>query len=448
MTRENWGSRFGFLMATAGFSIGLGTIWRFPYLLGQNGGGAFLAVYLVLAVFIGIPLFTAEISLGRKTQLTPIAGMRKLVGGRKSLWTLIGWLGVLAAFLIMSYYQLLMGWIVAYFVKTASGQFVGASTQQIQEAYTSFVSDPATVLQYTAFVVLIHGLIVTRGVQGGLEKANKWLLPLLWILLVLLAARSLTLPGAMAGVRWYLWPDPSKVTASAVLAALGQAFYSIGVGMAAAFVYGSYMDPADSDVPGGATLVVVALTITAVIAGLAIFPALFAFGLEPNGGPGLVFVTMTNLFARIPAGPLVGGIFFFLVFLAGLTSGIALLEALAASLMDSLGLSRQLTVWGSLALIFLAGIPSALAFGPWSGVRLFGRNIFELVDFVSGNILLSAGGLLIALYTAVVWGFDAFQRETNLGARRLRVFDSWRPFVRFVVPAAVVLVLLRGLGLL
>ncbi|MGH7702289.1 MAG: sodium-dependent transporter [Gemmatimonadales bacterium] len=448
MTRENWGSRFGFLMATVGFSIGLGTIWRFPYLLGQNGGGAFLAVYLVLAVFIGIPLFTAEISLGRKTQLTPIAGMRKLAGGRKSLWTLIGWLGVLAAFMIMSYYQLLMGWIVAYFVKTVAGRFAGASPGEIQQAFTSFVSDPGPVLLYTAFVVLIHGLIVTRGVQGGLEKANKWMLPLLWILLVLLAAGSLTLPGAMAGVRWYLWPDPSKVTAAAVLAALGQAFLSIGVGMAAAFVYGSYMDPADSDVPGGATIVVAALTITAVIAGLAIFPALFAFGLEPNGGPGLVFVTMSNLFARIPAGPLVGGVFFFLVFLAGLTSGIALLEALAASLMDSLGLSRRLTVWGSLALIFLAGIPSALAFGPWSGVRLFGRNIFELVDFVSGNILLSAGGLLIALYTVAVWGFDAFQRETNVGARRVRVFRSWKPLVTLVVPAAVVLVLLRGLGIL
>lgn len=445
--RETWASRFGFVMATVGFSVGLGNIWRFPYLTGENGGGAFLVVYLGLAVLIGIPLFTAEVSLGRRTQLTPIAGMRSLTGGGPSPWNLIGWLGVLAAFLILSYYQLIMGWILAYLVRAVGGGFGGASLVDAGEAFSAFVSDPGPVLAYTAGMLALIGWIVSRGLRRGVELAAKWLMPILFCFLLLLAIGSATFEGAGAGLRWYLQPDFSVVDAGVVLTALGQVFYSIGVGMAAAFTYGSYLDPGDSDIPGSAATIVGFDTLAAFLAGLVMFPALFAFGLAPDVGPGLLFVSMSSLFAQAPGGSLVGALFFFLVLIAGLTSGLALVEALTATMMDSLGWERKRSLWALLALVFAAGTPSALSFGPWSDVRPFGMDLFTLVDFVSGSVLLTAGGLLIAFYTAYVWGFDAFRRTTNEGAGRVRVSGAWRPFIRWVIPIAVAAVALSSVGL-
>ncbi len=447
MARESWGSRFGFLMATAGFAIGLGNLWRFPYLTGMNGGGAFLVIYLVLAVFIGIPLFTAEISLGRKTQLTPIAGMRKLTGTWKSPWNLVGWLGVLAVFMIETYYGVVMAWVLVYFFKTSTGQFVGASPPEVEAAYATLVADPLLVLLCMAAVFFLVGLIVTRGLRAGVERVAKWLMPVLFVFLIVLAIRSLSFPGAMAGLRWYLAPDWSEVNASVVLAALGQVFFSIGVGMAAAFAYGGYLHPTKSDVPGNAVIVVGFDTLAAFTAGLVMFPALFAFGLQPDVGPGLLFVTMTNVFARAPAGALIGGLFFLLVFVAGITSVFAVMEALTATVMDSLGLGRKQALWGLIGLVFIAGVPSALSFGPWSEVRLFGLNIFGLVDFVSGNVVLTLSGLMLALYIAFAWGFERFQRETNVGAHGVKVFTSWKPLIKYVIPAAVALVLISSLGL-
>jgi neurotransmitter:Na+ symporter, NSS family len=448
MPRESWASRFGFITATVGFSIGLGNIWRFPYITGVNGGGAFLLIYLALALLIGIPLFTAEISLGRKTQLTPIPGMLKLTGRRFSPWNLIGWFGIAAALLIMSYYQLIMGWILAYLFKMAGGGFAGASQAEIGSYFSDLVADPVVVLLHATVMMLIVAVIVAQGLRRGAERAAKLLMPILFVLLVVLGIGGLTLPGAMEGVRWYLAPDFSAVDGSVVLAALGQVFYSIGVGMAAAYVYGSYLNPRESDVPGGAVTIVGFDVLAAVLAGFVMFPALFAIGISPDVGPGLVFVTMPNLFAQVPAGTAVGASFFFLLLIAGLTSGIALTEALTASLMDSFRLTRRTAVGLSVGLIFALGVPSALGFGPWTGVQLFGRSIFDFVDFLSGNVLLTVGGLLIALYTAISWGFAEFQRESNVGAGRVRVFASWAPFIRYLIPLAVFVVLVSSLGLL
>ncbi len=447
MTRESWSSRFGFLVALAGFAIGPGSVWRFPYLVGMHGGGVFLLLYLALAVLIGIPLYTAEISLGRKSQLGPIPGMRKLTRAG-SPWVLIGWLGVLSAFMILSYAQVIMGWVIAYMVKIGAGQIAGSTRAQVEQAYGGFISAPGPVLSYTALQIMLLGLVVTRGVQKGIERANRLVLPFRFFFLVLLAIGGLTLPGAMAGVRWYLWPDFSKLDAGTVLAALGQVFYSLGIGMAGSFVYGSYLHPTESDVPGGAAVVTASVAFASFLSGMVMFPALFAFGLEPNVGPGLLFVTMASLFAVLPGGSILGGLFFFLVFLAGFTASIGLLEALTASAMDSFKLGRNRAVWLVLGLLFLAGIPSALSFGPWSEVHLFGLNLFGLIDFVSSNIFLGLGALLMALYAGWAWGFEGFQRETNVGAKRVRVFDAWRPFVRYLIPIAVVLVVLGGLGVL
>jgi len=445
--RESWGSQLGFILAAIGFSVGLGNIWRFPYLTGRNGGGAFLFVYVLLAAVIGVPLFTAEISLGRKAQKTPLVGLRDLVGPRSG-WRLIGWLGIGAALLILSYYQLIMGWIAAYLARSFGAGFTETDPARLAATFEAFTGRPGAVLAYTAAVMGVLGLIVGRGVQAGVERAGRILIPVLFFFLVLLSVVSLTFDGAAAGLVWYLKPDFSAIDGEMALAALGQVFYSIGVGMAGAFVYGSYLDPTRSDVPGSAAKIVAFDTLAAVLAGLVIFPALFAFGLEPDSGPGLIFVTMSALFARLPGGDLAAGLFFFLVFIAGATSGLALLEALAATAMDSFGWPRRRSLWTVLAGVYTVGIIIALGFGPWSAVRLFGRGLFDLADYVSGNVFLTLGGFLLSLYVATSWGFERFRDETNRGAGRLRVTTAWGPVMRWLAPIAVGLVVLAGLGLL
>lgn len=312
--RESWGSRFGFIMAAAGFSIGLGNIWRFPYLTGVNGGGAFVLVYLLIVLLIGIPLFTMEMSLGRKTQLNPVEGMRHLTR-RGSIWVLFGWLGVISAFLILTYYIQIMGWILAYLFKMISGSLRGLTADQYVLAFANFTSNTVAVSGFTLACAIIIGLISARGLENGIEKACKIMMPTLFIMLIILAIRSLTLPGAMKGLRWYLSVDFSKINGSVLLAALGQSFFSIGIASGGAFIYGSYLKK-DSDIPTDATIIVAFDTLAAIIAGLVMFPAIFALGLRPDVGASLLFVTMSNLFNRLPAGSLFGGMFFLLIFFA------------------------------------------------------------------------------------------------------------------------------------
>lgn len=442
MAREQFGSRFGFIMATAGFAVGLGNIWRFPYVTGQNGGAAFLILYAAFAILIGIPLMTAEISLGRKSQLSPIAGMMKLTGKARSPWNLIGWMGVLTALLIQAYYVMLIAWIMGYFVMIATGQLSGNSPEQIQAAYDGFVSRPLPVLGYNLLLIVVLAVLVARGLLKGVERVAVFAMPLLLVTLLLLMVRSLTFPGAAEGLAWYLKPDFSKLTGDAVVAALGQAFFSIGIGMAGAFGFGSYLDRHKSDVPGNAALVVGFDTAVAFIAGLVIFPALFAFGIAPDSGPSLLFVTMPNLFEQMPAGQLFGTAFFFLLILAGLTSAIALFEVLAATVSDSLHIERKKSVLITAIVIFVLSVPIILSQGPWSHIQIFGRDIFGIVDHVTGNYMLAIGGLLISLYVAFVWGWSSFRDETNAGAGRVKVNVAWMPFVRFIIPVAVAAVLL------
>ncbi len=457
MARETWASRFGFIMATAGFAIGLGNIWRFPYMTGMNGGGAFLFVYVVFALLIGIPLMTAEISLGRKSQLTPIAGMYRLTGSKVSPWNLFGWLGVSAAVIIQSYYVMLIGWIFGYFFHIVSGGLDGATsvasearpvTTVLAAEYETFIAAPGPVLGYTGLVVVVLAVVVGRGLRGGLERVAKFAMPALFVLLVALAIRSLSFPGAMQGLAWYLTPDFSAIDAETVLAALGQAFYSIGIGMAAAFGFGGYLDRERSDVPGNAAIVVACDTGIAFLAGLVIFPALFAFGLAPDAGPGLLFVTMTSLFAQMPAGQLFGAAFFFLLILAAVTSAAALHEVLTATLTDLVPLRRRTASWLLAGLFLVLSTPIILSQGPWSDVRLFDMDLFGLADKVSGSYMLPAGGLVLALYTVFVWKFDRFRDETNVGAGSFKVSGLWKPLVVFVIPLAVAVVLLAGLGIL
>ena len=446
MAREYWRNRLGFIMAAAGFSIGLGNIWRFPYLCGMNGGGAFLLVYALCCLLICLPLLIAEIGLGRKTRLTSIAGMRQL-NGKGSPWNLISWLGVASALLIMSYYFVVLGWVVGYLIKALSGDLAQVSSESVGGVFIEYVSNSALVALHSGLVLITLGLIVVTGLNRGVERTCKVLLPGLFFFLILLAVRSVSFPRAIEGLKWYLTPDLSVINGAVILTALGQAFYSIGVGMAVAFAYGSYLHPSRSDIPGNSVIVVILDMSAAFLAGLVIFPALFAFGLSPDSGAGLLFVTMSRLFAEIPGGNLLGAAFYFLILLAGLTSGIGLLEAVVATVMDLRGVPRKTAVILTLVIVALMCIIPLLSKGSWADARLFGKDGFQLVDFISGNFLLPLGALMLAFYVPVVWKFEKFQRCVNRGALRFRISDGWGLLVKFGLPAALILIVLRGLAL-
>ena len=443
--REHWASRFGFLMATAGYSIGLGNIWRFPYLVGSNGGGAFLLVYLIFAFVIGIPLLTAEIGLGRKAGLTPLAGMAKVRGSARSPWNAVAWLGVATALLVQSYYVIVIGWILGYLLLIASGRLAAVEPQDLDTYFAEFTAAPGPIWLLTLLIVFALGLIVSRGLRGGLERVASVAMPLLLVLLVALAGRSLTFEGALSGLTWYLTPDFSAIDGSVLLAALGQAFYSIGIGMAVAFGFGSYLGR-KSDVPGNAAIVVCCATAIALLAGLVIFPALFAFALEPDAGPGLLFVTMTRLFDAMPAGSVFGACFFFLLLLAAITSAAAVHEVLTMTLVDLLRFSRRRATWICAGLFMTLATPILLSQGPWTSARLFDMDLFTLADTATGTFLLPLGALVLAVYVARVWGFDAFRDEVNDGAGRFRVSAAWRPVVVWLIPLAVLVVMLTGFG--
>lgn len=444
-SKETWGSRFGFIMATMGFSVGLGSIWRFPYKVSVNGGGAFLFVYIIIAALICVPLFMAELGLGRKTKLDPIRGMAKLTRPG-SPWTLVGWMGCLASFMIMSYYFMILGWTLAYMFKAMFGQFAGIATHdQAKALYTNFSSNTLEVLAYTGAVIFLTGVVLVRGLKHGIEKACSWLLPMLFVLIIILVIRSLTLPGAEAGLRWYLTPDFSKITGSTVLDAMGQGFFAVGIGVSTAFLYGSYLK-SDSNLPGDTITVVAGVTFTAFLCGLIIFPALSAFDMPNAAGPSLVYETMPLIFNQMPFGTVLAPIFFLLCTIAGLTSAFGYVEAVSGTMAGVYGWSRKFATWLILGLLFLMNIPVALSVGPWKEHLFFGKTIFDLFDYISGNILMPITALCIALFTVFIWKFENYMLENNVGAGKfLRVTNIWRPLVTFLVPAAVLIIFISGI---
>lgn len=437
--RENWTGRLGFVLATAGFAIGLGNIWRFSYVAGNNGGGAFLIIYLGIIILFGIPLFYAEAGLGRKAQSGIIVGLRKLTR-KGSPWVIIGWLGTLAAALISSYYFMIMGWMLDYFVKISMGTFKGKSTEGITQVYDKMVTNPWEVIIYSGIAAIMIGYVVSRGITKGIEKFSRIIMPTLIILLTVLAIFSLTLPGALEGAIWYLKPDFSAIGISTVLEALGQAFFSIGIGLAATFTYGSYLNRENSNLVTDGIWVVSLDTFIAVISGLVIFPALFAFNIAPDSGAGLLFLTIPNLFDLIPGGTFFGLLFFFLVIIAGLTTGVGLVEAVVVNIAEVFNLKRQTSIYTTLIILFILAIPSILSQGPWSHITLFGMSIFDLIDYVSGNILLTLGGLLISLYVAFVWKFENYMKELNIGTNKLAITPMVKPIITLVIPVVIVFI--------
>lgn len=438
--REQWGSKMGFVLAAAGSAVGLGNIWRFPYITGQNGGAAFVLVYVALVFIIGFSIMLAEMAIGRHAQLNAVGSFRKIKGGA---WPIVGWMGVTAGFIILSYYGVIGGWTMAYIVKSFTGLMGAASAGQAGDVFGAFVTKPGGVIAWQALFMAVTIYIVYKGIGGGIEKYCKILMPALFLLLLILIVRSVTLPGAGAGISFYLKPDFSKLTGGALGAALGQAFFSLSLGMGCIITYGSYLGKKEM-LPGAAMQVCFLDTMVALLAGLVIFPAVFAFGLDAGAGAGLTFITLPNVFGQMPGGAVWSGLFFLLLFVAALTSAISLLEVVAAYFIDEMKWSRTKAAWIMGGFIFLLGIPSAL--GVAGGIpKLAGRDFLDSADFLASNILLPLGGLFIALFVGWFWTDGAKQEVENNGAAPFSLYVPWLWICRVVAPLAIAYIFITGL---
>jgi len=441
--RGFWKSRFGFILAASGSAVGLGNIWKFPYIVGENGGGAFVIIYILCTIAVGLPIMLAEFTIGRKTNLNPVGAFQALKAN--SPWTGIGYMGVLAGFFILSFYGVVGGWTLAYVAKSLTQTISNfASPQDAGQFFGSFISNTWEILCYHALFMGLCVGIVLRGVHSGIERACEILMPVLVIFLILLMFRSLTLPGAMEGVKFYLKPDLSKIGSQTILIALGQAFFSLSLGMGCMLTYGSYL-PEDENLTSATAYVVIFDTMIALLVGMVIFPAVFAMGLEPAEGPSLVFSVLPAVFAGMPFGNLVSIIFFILLAIAAITSGISLLEAVVAYFIDQRGWDRKKAVLITSTVIFLFGVPSGLSFGVLSDAKLFGMNFFDHIDNIASNYLLPLGGMLTAIFVGWVWGTKSAKEEIEKHETQFHWGHIWGFLIRYVSPVAVLLVFLAKL---
>lgn len=443
--RETWGSRMGFVLAAAGSAIGLGNVWRFPYLVGQNGGAPFVFIYLAIVAFIGLPVMIAEVGLGRFTRRNPVGAFARTAPN--SAWRVVGILGVITGFGILSYYSVVAGWAVGYTLKAVSGDFATLTNpSQTGKLFGEFVGDAGTALTLHALFMALTVSVVIGGVRRGIERSTLVLMPALFLMLLLLVLRSLTLEGAGKGITFYLRPDFSKVTPATFLAALGQAFFSLSLGMGAMITYGSYLGQRE-DVVKSATWVCFSDTAAAFLAGLAIFPALFSVeGAEPAAGPGLAFVVLPAIFHRIPFGSLFATIFFSLLIVAALTSAISLLEVCVAYLTDEKGWTRKRACYLVGVVSFGLGIPSALSTGAsplLSQLPILHMGFLDLMDTVFGNVALTLGALLLCLFVGWKW----VPKDALTGAMEGSAYSSlggtWLFLIRYLCPVAIGTILLQ-----
>ena len=405
--RDQWGSKFGFIMAAAGSAIGLGNVWRFPYITGKYGGGALVVIYLLFVIFIGTSVMLAELAIGRKARLDSVGSFKKLGGGA---WPLVGWLGFFCAFVILSYYSVITGWTVAYMFKSLGGLMEQAAVSGgAADAFVAFVSDPVlTILCLIVVMASVVGVayrgiclivvmasvvgVAYRGISGGIEKSCKVLMPALFVIILILIVRSVTLPGAEAGLRFYLLPDFSKVSAEGILAAVGQGFYSLSLGMGIMITYGSYLG-SHEDMPKLTRTIVLLDTSVAFMAGLVIFPAVFAFGIDAGSGPGLTFVTLPAVFAQMPMGAIFSFAFFALLF-----------------------------------------IP-----------QVFGKDFLDALDFITNNAIMPIGGIFVSIFVGWIWTKGALDEISNRGELKFKFYKAWLWICRLIAPVCITAVFITGL---
>jgi NSS family neurotransmitter:Na+ symporter len=438
-----WSSRAAFILAASGSAIGLGNIWKFPYLVGENGGGAFVLVYLLCVVAIGVPIMMAETLLGRKGRRSPVNTMRNLAteAGATKLWGHVGWLGVLAGFLILSYYSVIAGWSMAYIVKLSSGLMDQVNAEKARSLFLDLQGSAEMQFIWHTLFMLATLTIVSRGINRGLETATRYLMPLLFIMIVALDLYALGSEGAGAGLSFLFRPDFSRLSGESLMIALGQAFFSLGLGMGAIMMYGSYL-PNGVSIARTSLIVAGADTLIALLAGVAIFPIVFTHHLAPGMGPGLIFETLPIAFGKMPGGHLFGTVFFMLVFFAAITSAIALIEPAVAWLYENRGMSREAaTLWSGVACWFV-GLGTIQSFAHPTDWHFAGKSFFEWLDFLTADLMLPIGGILIAVFAGWVLQPANTAQELALGPR----YPLWYNAIRYGAPVAVGLILLRGAG--
>ncbi len=445
--REQWKSRLGFILAAAGSAVGLGNIWKFPYLVGQNGGSAFILIYLVCVMIIGLPLVMAEIVIGRTAQRNPVGSFRLLAKGNP-LWIMVGGLGVVAGFCILSYYNAIAGWSLGYIFESIAGGSLSDSAS-ITNTFQARVTSPWWALTtHLGFMLLTVGIIY-GGVVQGIEKASKIMMPLLFILLIILVIRGVTLQNSLPGILYILKPDFSLINSRTFLTAMGQAFFSLSLGMGALLTYGSYMSRQES-IPQSSVSIVLLDTLIALLAGFMIFPAVFAFGMQPDQGPALIFNLVPLIFNHIPGGAFFRVIFFILLSLAALTSTISLLEVITAYAIDELGFTRRKAALLFGGLTFLIGVPSALSFGVLSRFKIFNLDCFSFMDFISSNLFLPVGGFFIAIFVGWYWPKKEVQQNLWEGTKSFPTWlmTLWHLIIRYLSPVVILLIFLHSLNII
>jgi NSS family neurotransmitter:Na+ symporter len=444
--RAVFGSRLGITLVTVGSAVGLGNIWRFPYMLGSNGGAAFLSVYLICTIVLGLPVMIAEFYIGRHTKCNAAGAFK--VAAPNTKWSIIGYNGVLAALLILGFYSVIAGWTLEYVFQSLTGSFGNKSVAEFELDFSVFASGVFRPVFWTLLFIGITHYIVTTGVKNGIERSSKMLMPLLFIILIVLCIRSLTLPNAMVGIEFLFKPDFSKIHSSVLLSAMGQAFFSLSVGMGCLITYASYFND-KTNLQRTAFEVTIIDTMVAVLAGIMIFPAVFNFGIEPTAGVELVFITLPNVFSRMALGNLWACIFFLLLSVAALTSMISLHEVATAYLHEEHKLTRRrAALYVSLGISILA-IISSLSFGILKNFTIFGLSFFDLLDYVTAKLMLPFGGMLICIF--VGWRVDKKILKVELvnkGTVMFYFFSTYRFLLKYVAPIAIGLVFLNELGLM
>lgn len=441
--KEQWSSKIGFILASAGSAIGVGAIWKLPYVTGMSGGGAFILIFVLFSLLIGFPLLLAEFVIGRSTQKEAISAYKAIAPGTN--WHWIGYLGVFTCFVLLSFYSVIGGWIIQYIFYSLTGQ-AGRGNVNYEALFMESVSNPLLAVGGQALFMIITIIVVGRGVQKGIESATKFMMPALFLLFVVLIIRSLTLDHALEGVSFFLKPDFSKLSSQSILFALGQSFFLLSVGVSVMVTYSSYLSKEESIVQPALSVVVMNLFIS-ILAGLAIFPAVFSFGYEPEAGPGLLFIVLPSVFEKMVLGNIFLLLFLVLFLFAALTSAFSLLEIIVASVFKGKGGRHRLS-WIIGTAVFIVGIPSALSFGLLSEVTLFQKIIFDLADFLVSNILMPIGVLLIAIFVSYKMKKDVLQSELIQNNRYLPLFHLWYFLLRYVIPIVIIIVFIDSLQII
>ena len=448
MKREHLGSRLGFILLSAGCAIGIGNVWKFPWMAGQYGGGAFVAVYLLFLMILGVPVLTMEFAMGRAAQKSPLKMYDELTPGKK--WGWHGFVCLLGNVILMMFYTTVAGWMLQYFVDTAAGAFNGMSTAEVEGAFFAMLTNPVKMTVYMGIVVALGFGIISIGVQKGLERVTKWMMLALILLMMVLAGNSMFLEGGSEGLKFYLIPDVQRMVdigiGNVIVGAMNQAFFTLSLGIGAMAIFGSYIGK-ERSLAGESVRVCVLDTFVAICSGLIIFPACFAYGVDVNNGPALIFITLPNVFNNIPLGQFWGSLFFLFMTFAAFSTVLAVFENIVSCICELTGWSRKLACVICGIAIFLLSLPCVLGYNVWSHILpIAGHDILDSEDFIVSNLLLPGGSLLFILYctTRYGWGWDKFLAEANEGTG-LKVANWMRPYMTYVLPVIVAVILVVGL---